>query len=78
MINELSNSIIYNDFINKVKLTEDETKVLNMMLSKYTLVKMSQQVHMSDRNVSRIKKDIREKYNMYRKIEMARLEAFKS
>lgn len=78
MINELSNSIIYNDFINKVKLTEDETKILNMMLSKYTLVKMSQQVHMSDRNVSRIKKDIKEKYTMYRKIEMARLEAFKS
>lgn len=78
MIKELSNSIIYNDFISKVKLTEDETKILNMMILKYSVIKMSQEAIMSDRNVLRIKKDIKEKYYIYKKIEMAKLDVFKS
>lgn len=78
MIKELSNSIIYNDFISKVKLTEDETKILNMIILKYSIIKMSQEAIMSDRNVLRIKKDIKEKYNIYKKIEMAKLDIFKS
>lgn len=78
MIKELSNSIIYNDFISKVKLTDDEIKVLDMLILKWSIVKISQEINMSDRNVLRIKKDIKEKYYMYKKIEMAKLEIFKS
>lgn len=78
MIKELSNKIIYNDFINKVVLTDDESKVLNMLILKYSIIRISQEINMSDRNVIRIKKDIKEKYYMYKKIELTKLEIFKS
>ena len=78
MIKELSNKLIYDDFKNKMVLTDDEIKVLDMLLLKYSLIKISQKICMSDRNVSRIKKDIKDKYNIYKKMEMAKLNIFKS
>lgn len=78
MIKELSNKIIYNDFKSKVILTEDEEKVLNMLILKYSITKISQEVIMSDRNVSRVIKDIKEKYNNYKKLELAKLDILKS
>lgn len=78
MSKELSNKIIYDDFISKVILTSDEKKVLDMLILKYSIIKISQEINMSDRNVSRIIKDIKEKYYMYKKIEMAKLDVFKS
>lgn len=78
MVRELSNKIIYSDFVSKVILTNDEIKILDMLILKYSIIKISQEVSMSDRNVSRIIKDIKEKYYIYKKIEMAKLEVFKS
>lgn len=78
MIKELSNKIIYDDFTNKMLLTDDENNVLRMLILKYSIVKISQEINMSDRNVSRIIKNIKEKYDMYKKMEMAKLELFKA
>lgn len=78
MIKELCNKLIYDDFKSKVVLTEDEIKVLDMLLLKYSITKMSQEIIMSDRNVSRVIKDIKEKYYTYKKIELAKLDIFKS
>ena len=78
MIKELSCKIIYNDFIDKMVLTSDEMKVLNMMISKYSIIKMADLMNMSDRNVGRIIKDIKDKYNNYKKIELAKYDIFKS
>lgn len=76
MINELSNKIIYDDFIEKVILTEEEEKILKMMVLKYSIVKMSQEMAMSERNISRLIKIIKEKYDNYRAIEMAKISIF--
>ena len=73
MIKELCNKIIYNDFLSKVVLTDEEKKVLDMLLVRYTLVKISQEIGMSDRNVSRVVKSLKDKYEMYRKLEIAKL-----
>ena len=73
MIKELCNKIIYNDFLSKVVLTDEEKKVLDMLLVRYTLVKISQEIGMSDRNVSRVVKSLKDKYEMYRKFEIAKL-----
>ena len=78
MINELSNKIIYDDFISKTKLTDDEVKVLNNLLNKELIVKISQNLNMSDRTVLRIKKTIKEKYDNYKTIEIAKADIFKS
>lgn len=73
MIKELCNKIIYNDFLSKVVLTDEEKKILDMLLVRYTLVKISQEIGMSDRNVSRVVKSLKDKYEMYKKLEIAKL-----
>lgn len=76
MLKELCNKTIYDDFRGKTTLTEDESRVLDMLILKYSLVKISQEMCMSDRNVSRIVKDIKEKYNNYKLLELAKLDIF--
>lgn len=73
MVKELCNKIIYNDFLDKVVLTDEEKRILDMLLLRYTLVKISQEIGMSDRNVSRIVKSLKDKYEMYKKLEIAKL-----
>jgi len=72
MIKELSNKIIYNDFKNKVFLTEDELKVLDMIILKESIIKISQSCSMSERSVSRIIKSLKQKYKDYKIIEIAK------
>jgi len=76
MVKELSNKIIYDDFKSKVILTDDEAMILDMLLKKDSIVKISQVLCMSDRNVSRIIREIKNKYNSYKNVEMAKLGIF--
>lgn len=78
MIKELCNKIIYNDFIKETILTEEEKNILDMWLLRYSIVKIAEKSGMSDRNVSRVLKEIREKYDNFRKIELAKLGIFNS
>ena len=78
MTKELSNRVIYNDFLSKVILTDDEKIVLDMLIKKESIIKISQKINMSDRNVSRIVKDLKRKYADYKQLEMAKLGIFKS
>lgn len=73
MIKEVSNKIIYNDFINKTTLTDDEKEVLDMLIQKYSIVKISQLTCMSERSVSRVIRSIKDKYIDYKKLELAKL-----
>lgn len=77
MIKELSNKIIYDDFINKTILTDDELNILKCLIKKYSITKMTQELNMSDRTIFRIKKDIKEKYDNYKTIEIAKSDIFK-
>ena len=78
MINELSNKIIFEDFKNKMILTDDEEKILLMLVKKYSIIKMSQEINLSDRTVERIIKNLKIKYGNYKKIELAKYEIFKA
>lgn len=78
MVKALSNQIVYEDFIKKTVLTEEEQKILDMLLKRYSIVKISQEVCMSDRNVSRIIKTLKEKYNNYKNMELAKIDILKS
>lgn len=77
MIKELSNKIIYDDFINKTTLTDDELNILNCLIKKYSITKITQELNMSDRTIFRLKKDIKEKYDNYKIIEIAKSGIFK-
>jgi transcriptional regulator len=78
VLKKLSNKIIYDDFVSKTRLTDDEIKVLDMLLDKELVIKIAQELHMSDRNISRIKRSIKEKYNNYKTIEIAKADIFRS
>ena len=78
MIKELSNKIIYDDFVYKTQLTEDEIKVLDMLILKYSIVKMARELCVCERNVSKYIKSIKEKYKIYKELEIVRLNILKS
>lgn len=78
MIKELSNKIIFDDFVNKTILTSDELEILEMLIKKFSIVKISSELSMSDRNVSRIIKDLKIKYKNYKKLELAKNDIFNS
>lgn len=73
MVKELSNNIIYNDFVSKTTLTEDEIQVLDMLIKKYSIVKISQEACMSERSVSRVIRSLKDKYNDYKNLELTKL-----
>lgn len=70
----LSLDVIYNDFINKVKLSESEKDILDRYLKNESLVKISMEVSLSYSSVSRIISNLKIKYENYRKMEIVKLD----
>lgn len=77
MKTELAVKQIYEDFISKVTLDNDEKQVLDMFLKNYSYIKIGDNIGMSDRNVGRVMRTIKQKYENYRKLEVSKLELFK-
>lgn len=73
MKKDLSIKQIYDDFILKVTLDEDEIKVLDMYIKNYSYVQMSLALNISERNISRIVNRLKEKYAIYKNLEVSRL-----
>lgn len=73
MKKDLSIKQIYDDFILKVTLDEDEIKVLDMYIKNYSYVQMSLALNISERNISRIVNRLKEKYAIYKNSEVSRL-----
>ena len=68
MIEKLKLKIIYNDFLDNVHLTEEQIKILNMMIKKETRYKISTEIGVSERTInyeiSKIKKLYKEYCNL--------------
>ena len=77
MKTELAIKQIYEDFISKVMLDNDEKQVLDMFLKNYSYIKIGDIIGMSDRNVGRVMRTVKQKYENYRKLEVSKLELFK-
>ena len=71
----LSNEVIYNDFVKKTKLTEEENKILDMYLRSESYIKIGMEMGLSERSVANKIKAIKDKYKTYKEIETAILEA---
>lgn len=69
----LSLEVIYNDFISKVKLSENEKDVLDRYLKNDSLVRISMDLSLSYSSVSRIISNLKIKYENYKKLELAKL-----
>lgn len=68
MIEKLKIKIIYNDFLDNVHLTEEQIKILNMMIKKETRYKISTEIGVSERTINyeiqKLKKLYKEYYNL--------------
>lgn len=76
MKKELCIRQIYDDFINKVILTEQEIEVLNLYIKNYSLLKIADETKQGTATVSRIIADLKDKYNNYKKLEIEKLKIF--
>lgn len=73
MIEKLKIRALYNDFVNKVNLTEEQKRILNMMINKDSIVKMSMEIGVSQRTISAETKKIKELYSNYLQMEITKM-----
>jgi len=74
MIEKLKINAIYNDFLNNVKLSNEQIKILNMMINKESIVKMSMEIGVSQRTISYEVKKIKELYKKYCEMQLFKAE----
>ena len=74
MVEKLKINAIYNDFLNSVKLTEEQIKILNMVMNKDSIVKISMEIGISQRTVSYEIKKIKDLFNKYYEMQLFKAE----
>ena len=73
MIEKLKVKAIYNDFISNVNLSNEQIKILNMMINKDSIVKISMEIGVSERTISYEIKKIKNLYNDYYKLQLSKI-----
>lgn len=74
MKKELCIKQIYNDFLDKVLLLDNEKEVLDLYIRNESLVKICDITGQSMSTVSRIIAEIKSKYDDYKKLELSKLD----
>lgn len=74
MKKELAIKQIYNDFVDKVFLTDTEKEVLELYIKNESLVKIADTISQSISSVSRIVAELKDKYSNYKKLELSKLD----
>ena len=74
MVEKLKINAIYNDFLNSVKLSEEQIKILNMVMNKDSIVKISMEIGISQRTVSYEIKKIKDLFNKYYEMQLFKAE----
>lgn len=72
MQEKLKIKAIYDDFLKNVALTEEQIKILNMWLNKDSMVKISQEMSMSERSVGYEIRKIKDLFEDYYKVIMTK------
>lgn len=73
MKKELANKQIYDDFISKTILTDNEKDVLVRYIKNDSIVKMASDTKQGTTTISRTIASVKEKYFKYKKLELAKL-----
>ena len=72
MLEKLKIKAIYDDFLKNVNLNETQIKILDMLLKKETIIKISLDLSMSERAVGYEIRRIKDLYNDYYNLQMLR------
>jgi len=65
MIQKLRIKEVYNDFVESVKLTDEQKKILDMLINKDGIVKISMEIGVSERTISNEIRKLKDLYNDY-------------
>lgn len=75
MKKELSIKQIYDDFISKVILNDNEKEILIKYIKNESIIKIADETKQSTATISRIIFRIKKKYEKYKELELAKLKA---
>ena len=70
MIEKLKIKAIYDDFINNVSLTEEQLKILDMLLKKDSIVKISMEIGASQRTIGYEIRKLKDLFNKYYELQL--------
>ena len=70
MVEKLKIKAIYDDFIKNVYLTEEQIKILNMLMNKDSIVKISMEIGASQRTISYEIKKLKDLFNKYYEVQL--------
>ena len=73
MKKELAIKQIYDDFTNKIILTDNEKDILLRYVKNDSIIKIANDTKQGSATVSRVIADIKKKYEDYKKLEIAKL-----
>lgn len=73
MVEKLKIRAVYDDFLRNVSLTEEQIRILDMMIRKDTIVKMSMEIGVSQRTIGYEIKKIKELYEDYYQMQLFRM-----
>lgn len=74
MIEKLKIKAIYNDFISNVQLTDEQIRILNMLLNKDSIIKISMEIGVSERTINKEVKKLKNLYNNYYELQLFKAE----
>ena len=77
MIEKLKIKTIYDDFISNVHLTEEQIKILNMLLNRDTTLKISLEIGVSERTITSEIKKLKDLYKQYYEVQLFKAEILK-
>lgn len=73
MVEKLKVKAIYDDFISKVTLNDEQIKILDMLINRDTIVKMSLEIGVSQRTINYEIKKIKKLYENYLQMEISKM-----
>lgn len=77
MIEKLKIKTIYNDFLDNVNLTEEQIRILNMLIKKETRYKISLEIGASERTIAYEIKKIKKLYKDYCEVQISKANLLK-
>lgn len=73
MFEKLKVKTLYDDFLSKVELSNEQKKILDMLIKKESIVKISMEIGVSQRTISYEIKKIKQLYNDYKRLELIKI-----
>ena len=73
MLEKLRIKAIYDDFIENVKLTDEQIRILNMLLNKDSILKISMEIGVSERTIGYEIKKLKNLYKNYYNVQLSKV-----